>query len=248
VAGAAALLLVAATALAIRAARSLPFVAIGWGWYLAALLPVLGVVQAGSQALADRYTYLPLVGIGMAGAWGMARLARRDRLRPILALAAVAALLALAGAARRQALLWCDNERLFRRAVAATRENWLAHDNLGVILAQGGKVAEAEYHFREVVRLRPSYAVGESNLATAVAQQGRIAEALPHARRAVALDPSSPVLWFNLGLRLAGAGEIEEAIAALRRVLSLSPGDPQAAAELDRLLGPPGGREGPAGR
>jgi Tfp pilus assembly protein PilF len=216
------------TALAVAARRRLPYLAVGWGWYLVTLLPVIGLVQVGDQAMADRYTYLPLIGVFTAVAWGGASLARHTAARTALAALGIAAVLACGVAARGEAVRWRDGYTLFSRALAVTRDNWAAHNVLGGILSGRGDAAGAEEHYREVVRIRPTFPEGHNNLATVLAGQGRVDEAFPHYREAIRLNPRYAEPWFNMGLDLAGRGATADAAGALEEAIRRRPAYPKA--------------------
>jgi hypothetical protein len=135
-----------------------PFLVVGWLWFLCSLLPVLGLVQVGWQGMADRYAYVPLIGLFVAAAWSVTAAARGPARRPAVA-AALLALLCLGAAARAQAGSWRDSITLFEHALAVTERNWLAHSNLGMSYARRGDTERAAYHLREAVRLNRRYAV-----------------------------------------------------------------------------------------
>jgi tetratricopeptide (TPR) repeat protein len=161
---AAALLLLALSALALAGARRRPWLAAGWLWYLGTLVPMIGLVQVGAQARADRYTYLPLIGVALAAAWSLADVAgRRPRLRTAAAVLALAALCALAAASRAQTALWRDDRTLFGHAAAVTRGNWLAEMNLGAAFGAQGEHAAALEHFEAALRIRPDYPLAAEN-------------------------------------------------------------------------------------
>jgi tetratricopeptide (TPR) repeat protein len=160
----AALLLAALTAVAFLGLRRRPWLALGWCWYLGTALPVIGLVQIGVQASADRYTYLPLVGVAIALAWSASALAAaRPALRPAVLAASLAAVATLAAAGRAQTLTWRDDVTVFGRAVAVTRGNWLAEMNLGAAYGARGEYAAALEHFEAALRIRPDYPAAAEN-------------------------------------------------------------------------------------
>jgi protein O-mannosyl-transferase len=223
----AALLLVAITAAVVALRRRHPCLLSGWLWYLVTLLPVIGLVQVGEQAMADRYTYVPLIGLFVAAAWGIPDAARgllaasrwarwesaeRDRvLHWALPAAAVALLLALAVVTRSQAATWKDSVTLFEHALAVTEENYLAHLDLGTALSREGRGAEALAHYAEAVRIKPDNAIARYDLGAALAARGRDAEAMEHYVKALALSPGYAAAHNNLGILLAKQGKIDEA-------------------------------------
>jgi tetratricopeptide (TPR) repeat protein len=220
-------------ALAWRQRRERPYLLAGWAWYLLALLPVIGLVHVGDHARADRYTYLPLIGPAFALCWLAATAARRrPRLRGALALVAVALLVALSAATRRELAYWKDGPTLFARALAVTTGNFVAHGNLGALLLRDGDVGAALPHLEEAVRLRPAYYEGLQNLAVARARTGRTREAVDLLQRALAVSPDQPVAHFNLGQLLASLGDREGARRHFQRALELRPGFAEAARAL----------------
>jgi protein O-mannosyl-transferase len=191
-----ALILIALTISAIRLRRSHPALLFGWAWYLVTLAPVVGIVQVGWQARADRYTYVPLVGIFLGVVWGVCdRFAHRPAL---LARTATAALVMLGIGAFVQTAYWRDSETLFGHAIAVTERNFLAHNDLGTALLRRGLPAPAAAHFAEALRIDPSYVDAHSNLGVALARQGMIDEAILEFQRALDLDPGHPDARRNL--------------------------------------------------
>jgi Flp pilus assembly protein TadD len=216
-------------ALALRQARSRPWLAVGLGWYLLSLLPVIGLVQAGEQAMADRYTYLPLTGIFVAAAWLLREGARRGGLPArVLPAAACVAIAILGVIAARQVATWHDSATLFRQAIAVTENNYIAHNNLGTELLRRGQAAESLPHFEATIRLVPNSPRGYQNLGRALAQLGRDEEAIVRFREAIARDDSDPLPHRNLGLSLEKLGRRDEALEAYREALRLQPSDPVA--------------------
>jgi len=215
--------LIAATAAALRAARRAPYLTVGWSWYLVTLLPVIGIVQVGTQAMADRYVYVPAIGLFLAAAWGAAALARRPKATRVLAAAAVAALLALAVRASAQVRVWHDSLSLFRATIQAVPDSWVAHYNLGNGLTAAGRTAEAEAEFRETVRLRPRFARAHNNLGDVLDALGRHAEAAAAYEEAIRVNPDLAEAHNNLGTARAAMGRLEEAEASLRRAVALQP-------------------------
>ncbi len=222
-------LLVAVSVLAWRERRRRPWLGTGWLWYLGTLVPMLGLVQAGWQAMADRYAYLPLIGIFTAAAWAGSQLAASGRGRRLaVAAAGIAALAACAVLARAQAAVWHDSESLYAHAVAVDGDNWLARQNLGSRLIEAGKPAAALPHLEAAVRLRPGHAKAWYNLGGALYALGRHPEAIKVYEQTVALDPGYADAWANLGASHYALGNLGEALAASDRALALRPGHPAA--------------------
>lgn len=216
----AALLLAILTALALLAVRRAPYVTVGWLWYLGTLVPVIGLIQVGGQAMADRYTYLPSIGLFLIAAWGLPDLLPRK----MAALAAVGVILALAVGTRLQLRYWVDSEALFRRAAAVTERNYLAHLNLAQVLAERDAQAEAMEQFRQALAIRPGMWQIHASLGNNLRRWGRPAEALPSLRKAIALRPKDGKLHHSLAMALDDLGRTDEAIAELRKAVEISPG------------------------
>ena len=200
----AALVLAGVSALALRSARKAPWFAFGWFWYLLTLVPVIGIVQVGHQAMADRYSYIPLVGLFVTIAWGGAEAgARWPKSRGWLAAGAAAALAACGALTWQQTGYWRNSASLFEHALAVTRDNFVAHNNLGEVLMDGGDLAAAESHFAEAVRLKPYDAEARCSLAAALTSQHKAREAIQHYQEALKLLPNFPDALNNLAWILA---------------------------------------------
>jgi len=188
---------------------------------------VIGLVQVGEQAMADRYTYLPLVGIFIAAAWCLAEIAGRGhRSAAAVAAGTIVVIGLLCAATARQVGTWRDSEALFSQALAVTEDNYIAHNNLGTELLRRGGAAAALPHFEETIRLVPNSPKGYQNLGRALAQLGRDEEAAGWFREAIARDATDPLPHRNLGLSLERLGRREEALGAYREALRLQPRDP----------------------
>jgi tetratricopeptide (TPR) repeat protein len=227
VAGALALL-VLLTGGALLLARRHPGVGVGWCWFAGTLVPVIGLVQIGAQRTADRYVYLPLVGLFVALVWWIGAAARRGaRTRRLLACGAAACIAALALASRAETLHWRDSASLWTRAVSVTQDNYLAHNHLGAILGAGGDLAGAIAHLDRAVALRPRYAAAHANLGRALFLDGRDEDAESHFRAALALEPRMLSAHVNWGLLLSRQGRWPEAVARLEAASEIAPGDAQ---------------------
>src|ERR1043166_3273747 len=228
VAGSAALLL-GVSWLATKHPRSRPYLAVGWVWYLVTLLPVSGMLQVGQQARADRFTYLPFIGVFMLVAWGAYDLTRRcGAQKAALSVAGTAATALCIGLTYRQVGFWKDSETLFGHALAVTADNDVAHNNLGTALLDLNRPAEAIPHFEEAVRLRPGDPSARRNLGTALFRAGRLDESIVQLELALKLKPDMAIAHSNLGTALGMKGRMEEAIAHLREAVRLLPGDLKA--------------------
>jgi protein O-mannosyl-transferase len=198
---------------------------------------MIGLVQVGSQAMADRYLSLPLVGIALAFVWGLDELtAPRPAWRTPMVAAGIAALGLLAVLTSRQVGFWRDCESLFSRALSVTDENWMMHLNLGNCLSEQGRSADAAREYAEAVRIRPRLASARNNYALELAALGRTAEAFAQYRAALSIDPDYADALIGLGLLLAEQRNAGEAAALYRRALGASPGRADAHLYLARLL------------
>ena len=205
--------------------RKRPWLAVGWLWYLGTLVPVIGIVQVGLQAMADRYTYIPLIGIFIGITWGVADLATAWPRRKIaLAAAALVVVGACGGLASFQVRQWKNSETLFRHALAVTTDNMIAHNQLGIALAAQGKNDEAAIHYAEAVRIQPHYLLALGNLGLSLVRQGKLEEGMGYCRTALALNPRFAKVHFNLGLALAIEGKFKEAASEFEAACQLDPG------------------------
>ena len=229
------LLIAAVTAVAVATRRRHPYLLVGWLWFLGTLVPVIGLVQLGTQSHADRYLYLPLIGLSMAVAWTVHDLgaARWPRAPPALGAAALAA---LALVSVRQLAYWRDSAVLFARALQVTRENAVGHLNLGLELADRREYAEAERHLEEAIRIHPASAPAHGVLAEVLAREGRRAEAVERFRTALRLDPTLSRVHNGFGRALLEGGAVEEAALHFREALRLDPGYAEAHSNLGVAL------------
>ncbi len=232
----AALLLAAVTVLALRWRGRRPWLIVGWGWYLVTLLPVIGLVQVGLQAMADRYTYLPLTGVFIAVAWGSRDLIPAGRAGAALPAAVAVAAVALSLVTRGQIAYWKDSESLFTRGIAVTRGNFVAWNNLGNLRLSQGRPAEARAAYLEALRLRPGSTEALYNLGVLEATGGRREEAASLFREALRSDPGNADAHFNLGLMLEQLGDAGSAEGQYRRALNIRPDDADAWSNLGLLL------------
>ena len=229
----AAMLLALITVLAIRSLARRPYVSVGWFWFVVTLVPVIGLVQVGAQSMADRYTYIPLVGLCIAAAWGLGDLAtsRRYGTRWVAA-AAIALVVACVFGTSRQLAFWRSDLTLTERALAVTTDNYHAHDTLGAFLAREGRMAEAMPHFEEALRIRPETVSARINLGLALEAHGRLDEAIAQYAAALRVAPSAAEAHNNLGIVLARKGNLDGAIASFRSALELRPDGAETYANL----------------
>jgi tetratricopeptide (TPR) repeat protein len=218
----AAVLLAAVTVVVLRFGRRRPYLLFGWLWYLGMLVPVIGLVQVGSQAMADRYTYLPLIGLFVMLVWGLSE-ALGPRRHQVMAAGAGLALASCALLTTRQLGYWQDNDALFGHALAVTPNNFLANENLGLARLKQGRVAEAIVHLSEAARLAPRNSEAQKDLGSALLEAGQFEEAIIHLRTALELKPGFAEAEHALGSALFKSGRMTDAIAHFRQALAASP-------------------------
>ena len=207
------LLLTCLSVIFLRAVRSRPYLSVGLLWYLGSLVPVIGVVQGGGQAMADRYTYIPLIGLYVMIAWGVPDLVKRWRYnRVLLAASAIMVVLALIICTWRQVQHWKDSITLFRHTLNVTTDNHVAHNNLGVPLDKQGRHKEAIKHYQEALRIKPGWAEAHYNLGVAKAGQGEFEEAIEAYSESIRLEPNSPKTHNNMANALLSLGRVDSAI------------------------------------
>jgi tetratricopeptide (TPR) repeat protein len=213
------------TAWAIRFTQRSPHLIVGWLWFVGMLVPVIGLVQVGLQQMADRYTYLPLIGLFLMLVWEASEALNRWRIpRGIVGGVAGLVLLCCAVATRAQLRYWQNSEAVFRHAVTVTRNNWLAHYNLAETLGDLGRRDEAADEYRQALAIHPRFARAHNNLANLLLLRGQADEAISQWREALAIDPRLASAHDNLGNVLLGSGQVDEAIAHLEKAVALEPG------------------------
>jgi tetratricopeptide (TPR) repeat protein len=219
------------------ARRGQRYMAVGWFWYLGMLAPVIGLITIGEQAMADRYTYLPLVGIFLAVVWGGADLLDTLARSPVgnvfrsvpgrwagVGLSVACALLVLcAFRTFDQLRFWSDSETLFRHAIAVTQGNVLAHTNLGVALRNKGQHDEEIAEYREALRIQSNDYLSNANLGFSLSERGNLPEAVEHYRAALRSKPNDPLTLHNLGLAMAALGRASDAEYLFQESLRLDP-------------------------
>jgi tetratricopeptide (TPR) repeat protein len=223
--------------LAWRVHRQCPYLLMGWLWFLGTLVPVIGLVQVGSAALADRYTYFPLVGIFIAVAFGVRDLARRFRIpETALAVAAAAVLAACLGLTENQLRYWRDSESLFAHALAVTTDNANARVDYGVAFEQQGRFPAALAEYREAVRIAPDNLQAQYNIGNVLDKLGRPEEARLELLKAVQLDPKSASSRDALGAVLVELGRFPEARDQFTEAIRLDPNHVGAHFDLGKVL------------
>ena len=220
----AALFLVAATFLVIRKTHCFPYLGVGWLRYLGTLLPVIGLLQAGPQEMADRSSYVPMVGLFIMVAWGIPD-SLKDWGHRKTALGAFAgiAILTCAVLAWAQVKLWRDSITLFSHTLKVTTGNYIIHNNMGTALSDQGKTEEAIAHYRSALRIDPKYAKAWNNLGIAYEESDRSAKAIEAYQEALRLDPNDAKAWNNLGSVYGKSGQTPKAIEAIGQALRIDP-------------------------
>jgi tetratricopeptide (TPR) repeat protein len=228
--------LAAVTALVVAVRRKYPYLLVGWFWYLGTLLPVIGLIQVGPQARADRFTYVPHIGLLMMLVWGIPDLMRRwSNRRVVLVPLAACALAACTVVAGRQVKYWQDSTTLWEHTLKVTSDNGVAHYNLGVVLSAAGQSDDAIRHLREAVRLEPDFATAHNRLGLALNRRGDLAGSTAQLAEVVRLMPSSAEAHANLAVSLAKEGKNAEAIAEFSQAVLLNPSDKVSRGRLEFL-------------
>ncbi len=242
----AAAFLIAMTWVGFALRRTRPYLLVGWLWYLIMLLPVIGIVEVGLQGHADRYTYLPHVGLSIALVWLVGDVARSLRYRKeILATVGCAIVILLSACAWKQTTYWRNSDRLWTRALAVTKDNDVALTNLGTSLMERGQLDDALSYFQRALAVRSrsehrhynlSLALIHDSVGNALARKGRLDDAIVHFRQAIELRPDFPDAHYNLGTALFQKGDLDGAIAEWRTTLSIHPFDAGAHTSLGNAL------------
>ena len=213
----------AVTWLAWRNRQTQPYLLFGWLFFLITVLPASGVIQIGDESRADRYMYVPAIGLFVMGVWGLADFSPPALRRVALPPFATVAIVVYSLTARAQLQHWRDREALWSHALAVTENNVRAHNNLGNALQENGRVGEALQHYRKALRIQPAFAEAHANLGNALAAQGKPEEAVTHYTEALRLRPSFANAHNSLGSALDDLGRLDEAISHLHEALRLDP-------------------------
>jgi protein O-mannosyl-transferase len=223
-AGAAVLVLVTATIFIGRCAKNSPWLLIGWLWYLGTLVPVIGFVQAGDQSMADRFTYIPSIGLCIAVVWTVAQITERiPNWRTVLILAALVLVVACSRLTAIQSGYWLNTETLFSRILALQPQSAVAHNNLGTFYHGHHQLALAIDHYEKALQITPRYAHTHYNLATIYAEQGNLDRAITHYRLAIATDPKFIDAYNDLAGALLQQHRSTEATDCLNAALKIKP-------------------------
>ena len=215
------------TGLVFGPGRRRPYLAVGWLWYLGTLIPLIGLVQIGSHGQADRYTYIPLIGLFLLLTWGAADLMLSRRL-PRFSQAAVAAVILSACAALTmvQVEYWKSSRDLWQHALAVTENNAMAHNGLGLYYYHQGSLEFAEQEFARAAAISPDHPQYHKNRSDALRELGRNEEAMAECHKVIELDPQESMNHFNLALLLHNLGRLEETKAEFQEAIHLAPNHP----------------------
>jgi protein O-mannosyl-transferase len=242
--GLSAALILAAVMFAIQFRRKFPFLITGWFWYLGMLVPAIGLVQVGTQSMADRYTYLPLIGVFILLAWGAGELFERWRL-PALAGWSLALLVLAPCTARTldQLRHWKNSETLFRHTVAVTKGNAVAYYSLGEYYLSQGRLDDAVADYLQAIQIKPNYDDALNNLGVTLARKGELIEAIARIRESISFRPDKADAFYNLGNVFIMQHKPDEAATAYTEALRLKPDYPEAHNNLANVLLMKGQRE-----
>lgn len=231
------LFLCAVSIVAWRLRQRSPYFIVGWLWYLGTLVPVIGIVQVGRQGMADRYAYLPLIGIFILLSWGIRQWAESYRnLRPVIWAPIVFMVVMNIGLSRNQVGYWANSVTLYEHALSVTQENALAHNNLGMALTDRGYIHRAISHYREAIRLRPDDDQAVNNLASAVMKAGKTDAAIALYQQALRIHPKSAMAHNNLAAALEEKGRVNEARMHYNMAIRMDPENAKAHYNFGSLL------------
>jgi tetratricopeptide (TPR) repeat protein len=225
----AAVLLVVITIICCWYCKKYPYLAVGWFWYLGTLIPVIGIVQVGAQSMADRYAYIPFIGIFLALGWFVAENLKNFYIKIIAIILTIVLFLALSAATYNQVKYWRNSFSLFERALQVTKGNFVAHAVLGNELIKRGKIEEAIVHFRQAISgnmRNPADYVPLVSLANALSLQGKKTEAILTFQKALTVDPRGKDAYYRLGYELLKDGRVDEAITAYKKAIVLDSEEP----------------------
>ncbi len=230
-------LLLFITILLLWEARSYPFLIVGWLWFLGTLIPVIGLVQVGVQAMADRYTYLPLIGLFIIIAWGVPELFKGWRYRGIiLSISATICLACFATVTYLHLAHWKNSITLFRYTLSITNDNFTVHNNLGVALAEQGQIGEAINEYAKAVAIKPNFSEAHYNWGVDLDDLGKVEEAIVHYSEALRINNNNANAHCNLGIDLIKLGKINTAISHLSQAVQIDPDDAIAQSNLIKAL------------
>jgi len=222
------MILVGITVVSIRFIRKTPYFAVGWFWYLGTLVPVIGIVQVGGQAMADRFTYIPLIGMFIIIAWGVPELISKwCYKKKALSVSAGIIIFALLITTWKQVSHWKSSITIFKHAIRVTDKKHpnfsLAYNNLGIALYADGKNEEAISHYKMAINLKPTHDMPYYNMGIALFADGKNEEAISYYKMAIRLNPNFTNAHYNLGIILLQKGALKEAVYHFRETVRLRP-------------------------
>ena len=228
-----AMLLVMITTAVILLSRRRKYLVTGWLWYIGTLIPVIGIVQVGVQAMADRYTYIPMTGLLIVIAWGVSDILDSWKYRKkVLITSSAAVLIALSMKSAIQLEYWQDSETLFKHTLDVTSNNYVMHNNYAAFLDEQGKIEQAIEHFTKSLEIKPNAAEVHNNLANALNSIGKTEQAIEHYQKSLSLKPGSSDAHYNLALALSKQNRLDEAITEYYKAIKLDPTNADALSNL----------------
>lgn len=230
------LFLIAVTVFVWMKRKKHPYLITGWLWYWITLLPVIGLIQVGFQSMANRYVYIPMIGILIVVVWGVSDLLKRFSKRRHLLAVAVLVIFSYTFTTKAFLPKWKNSEAVFQHALNVTKDNHIAETGMGDVAFGRGDLREAGSHYREALRIKPDYAAVHNKLGMILIREGKVDDASVQYREAINDDPAFEKAYNNLGVLLAIKGELMEAKAYFLRALELNPGYMEAKGNLDSLL------------
>jgi protein O-mannosyl-transferase len=232
------LLLIAITATVFRAGKQRKYLTTGWLWYLITLIPVIGIIQVGIQAHADRYTYVPFIGIFIMISWGLKTFtdSLQNSKKLLVKIAAAVLFMAMIGITWVQVGYWKSDFTLLSHSIAVIKRNYLAYNYFGFLLVRTGRLDEAIANYRKALEINPNYVETHNNIGILLAQSGRTDEAIAHYRKALEINPNYVETHNNIGILLAQSGRTDEAITHYRKALEINPNYAEAHFNLGNLL------------
>jgi len=224
------------SAIAVISLKQFPWLFTGWFWYIGTMFPVIGIVQVGSQAMADRYTYIPLIGIFLILCYGITEFLSKTRTKIVAGVLAVSFITLLMLATWIQTRYFRDSKILFQHALYVTSENAIAHNNLGETLVKNGQMRKALYHFSESIRISPDFDSAHNNMGNILVELGKTEAAEKHYRKAIQLNPNYADALNNLGTLLYSKNHVQEAISCFKSSINLNPDSYVARRNLEIIL------------
>jgi len=227
-----ALLMIVVSVLAIRFGRKQKYLFVGWFWFVGTLIPVIGLVQSGAQSLADRYTYIPYIGLFIIIAWGLPELLSKwtsassvesPYRKVVLGVSMVSVLMVIGICSHRQVSFWNNSITLFSHAIEVTQNNYLAHNNLGTAYGSLGRYQDAIESFKQAIRIKPDYAKAHNNLGFAYGKLGCWQDAVEAHKQAIRIMPNYAVAHYNLGTTYGSLGRYQDAVEAYKQAIRIKP-------------------------